>query len=67
MSGSSIVPSTREWLASICSMRVEPARGIPRMKIGSLARQRRPERASKKAGVNKATLRSTWRSISPGS
>ena len=35
MSGSSIVPSTCEWLARICSIRVEPARGMPRMKIGS--------------------------------
>ena len=35
MSGSSIVPSTSEWLARICSIRVDPARGIPSTKIGS--------------------------------
>jgi hypothetical protein len=36
MFGSSMVPSTCEWLARICSMSVEPERGRPRMKIGAL-------------------------------
>ena len=31
-----------EWLARICSTRVDPARGMPRMKIGSGAAQPRP-------------------------
>ena len=35
MSCNSIVPSTLEWLARICSISVEPARGRPTMKIGS--------------------------------
>ena len=35
MSGSSDVPSTRLWLERICSSSVEPARGMPTMKIGS--------------------------------
>ena len=35
MFGSSMVPSTREWLARICSTRVEPERGSPTMKIGA--------------------------------
>ena len=35
MSGSSIVPSTLEWLARICSINVDPARGKPTMKMGS--------------------------------
>ena len=39
MSGSSIVPSTAEWLERICSISVEPARGRPTMKIGSGAGQ----------------------------
>ena len=34
ITGNSIVPSTRLWLARICSTSVEPARGIPTMKIG---------------------------------
>jgi len=34
-SGSSIVPSTCEWLERICSTSVEPARGSPTMKMGS--------------------------------
>ena len=39
MSGSSIVPSTSEWLERICSTSVEPARGSPTMKIGSGVRR----------------------------
>jgi hypothetical protein len=35
ISGNSMVPSTAEWLAKICSISVEPARGNPTMKIGS--------------------------------
>ena len=35
MSGSSMVPSTCEWLARICSIRVEPERGRPTMKMGA--------------------------------
>ena len=33
ISGSSLVPSTMEWLARICSSRVEPERGRPTMKV----------------------------------
>src|SRR2546430_5826801 len=33
MFGSSMVPSTPEWLARICSMSVDPERGRPTMKI----------------------------------
>jgi len=35
MFASSIVPSTFECEARICSMSVEPARGSPTMKIGA--------------------------------
>ena len=35
MSGSSAVPSTKLCEARICSTKVDPARGIPTMKIGS--------------------------------
>ena len=48
MSGSSIVPSTCEWLARICSISVEPARGRPTMKIGSGASQPAPVRARRR-------------------
>ena len=41
MSASSIVPSTWECEARICSSRVEPARGRPTMKIGSRIRRSR--------------------------
>jgi hypothetical protein len=37
MSASSIVPSTLEWEARICSMSVEPERGRPTMKMGAAA------------------------------
>ena len=45
MSGSSIVPSTCEWLARICSSSVDPERGNPMMKIGSGAGQPAPARS----------------------
>ena len=35
ISGNSLVPSTNEWLAKICSSNVEPDRGKPTIKIGS--------------------------------
>ncbi len=38
MSASSIVPSTCECEARICSSSVEPARGRPTMKIGERVR-----------------------------
>ena len=44
ISGSSIVPSTCEWLDRICSISVEPARGRPTMKIGSGASLPQPAR-----------------------
>ena len=51
MSGSSDVPSTRLCEDRICSTRVDPARGIPTMKIGSGASQP-PERSAKASAVN---------------
>ena len=50
MSGSSMVPSTSEWLDRICSSSVEPARGRPTMKIGSADPAPQPARAAKKLG-----------------
>ena len=67
MSGSSIVPSTWLWLARICSSRVEPARGMPRMKIGSGASQPWPSRAAKNSAVITAMLRSTRSVMRSGS
>ncbi len=57
MSGSSIVPSTAEWVARICSTRVEPALGNPTMKIGAVEAAPPPSRAEKKASVNIAFAR----------
>ena len=51
MSGSSMVPSTCEWLARICSTSVEPERGRPMTKIGSGAVAPVPRRSANKAGV----------------
>ena len=45
ISGSSVVPSTAEWLARICSRSVEPERGMPTMKIGLASGQPDPARA----------------------
>ena len=41
-SGNSVVPSTAEWLERICSSSVEPARGMPTMKMGFGAGQPPP-------------------------
>ena len=57
MSGSSIVPSTMEWLARICSSSVDPARGRPTMKMGSGAGQPSPARAAKNPFVSRRWLR----------
>ena len=51
ISGNSIVPSTIEWLAKICSISVDPARGIPMMKIGSVRRRRGHRVRRKNSGV----------------
>jgi hypothetical protein len=51
ISGSSIVPSTCEWLDRICSISVEPARGRPTMKIGSAHRVPCPARSAKNSRV----------------
>ena len=59
MSGSSIVPSTREWLARICSIRVEPERGRPTMKIGASSCDPASCRSASISGVNRARLRAT--------
>ena len=52
ISGSSLVPSTAEWLDRICSSSVEPARGMPTMKIGSGAGQPEPARSVKNSREN---------------
>ena len=52
-----MVPSTKEWLAKICSSRVEPARGKPTMKIGSEAGWPQPWQAWKRSRVQEATIR----------
>ena len=57
--GSSMVASTREWLARICSISVEPARGRPTIKIGSGAAEPTPERDAKNVGVNSVLVRLT--------
>jgi hypothetical protein len=49
MCGSSWVPSTWLWLARICSISVEPERGRPTMKIGSVRGQPCPAWAAKNA------------------
>jgi hypothetical protein len=67
MSGSSMVPSTWLWLARICSIRVEPERGRPTMKIGSGAGQPCPARAANSSAVSTALARATCSVISPGS
>ena len=54
MSGSSIVPSTCEWLDRICSIRVEPARGRPTMKIGSAPARRSLRARRRTPRVNSA-------------
>ncbi len=50
MLGSSMVPSTREWLARICSTRVEPERGSPTMKIGAGSGSPLPARRQRMQG-----------------
>ena len=54
MFGSSMVPSTCEWLARICSTSVEPERGSPTMKIGAALGSPLPACAAKKLGVEEA-------------
>src|SRR5271155_5061643 len=54
MFGSSIVPSTCEWLARICSIRVEPERGRPTMKIGASGRTPAPARGAGEGGGESA-------------
>ena len=51
MSASSIVPSTCECEARICSSSVDPARGRPTMKIGDGSSQPQPCRCSKNSRV----------------
>jgi len=51
MFGSSMVPSTHEWLARICSTSVDPERGRPTMKIGASLGSPLPARAAKNAPV----------------
>ncbi len=46
-----MVPSTREWLARICSTRVEPERGSPTMNIGAGLGSPLPARSAKNACV----------------
>jgi hypothetical protein len=63
MSGSSIVPSTLECEARICSSSVEPARGRPTMKIGSGRSQPQPRRAAKNSAVQTSFCKRVLRSI----
>ena len=62
MFGSSIVPSTCEWLARICSTRVEPERGRPTMKIGARLGSPLPARSAKNVALKKVRMRSLRRS-----
>ncbi len=66
MSGSSIVPSIWLWLAKICSMSVDPARGMPMMKIGSGAEHPKPSRCAKNSRVIISMLRSTMSEMRSG-
>jgi hypothetical protein len=66
MSCNSIVPSTAEWLARICSTKVEPERGSPTMKIGSGAVAPQPCRSAKNSAVNVARARRTNLEVSSG-
>ena len=59
MSGSSAVPSTWLWDDRICSSRVDPARGMPTIKMGSGAPQ--PPCLESTSAVNCSMLRSTNR------
>ena len=58
ISASSIVPSTCECEARICSRRVEPARGSPTMNIGSSRSKPVPRRLAKNSRVQTV---SCWR------
>ena len=60
MSGSSKVPSTIEWLARICSIRVEPERGRPRMKIGAAEATPPSARSARNSRVNSFLEPRVW-------
>ena len=51
MSGSSIVASTCGWLDRICSIRVEPARGMPTTHTGDASSWPAPLRPAKNSRV----------------
>ncbi len=57
MLGSSEVPSTAGWLARICSMSVDPARGMPTMKIGAVETWPDDARRSKNSRVKRSFSR----------
>ena len=57
-----MVPSTREWLARICSISVEPERGRPTMKMGAGLGSPLPARAAKNDASKKARMRAARRS-----
>ena len=66
MLGSSMVPSTCEWLASICSIKVDPARGRPTTKIASGAGYPKPLRSAMNCEVKSALERLTSALLSLG-